>query len=219
VSISKRFGRTVALEDVSIDLAAGEVVALLGPSGSGKSTLLLCLSGILRVDVGTVHFDGVDLTGLSDGEMSGIRRRRFGFVFQSGHLVPDLSAIENVALPLRFDGVSRMDAEEQALATLDEVGVADMAAKRIEQMSGGQAQRVAVARALVAAPEVVFADEPTGSLDSLSGETVMDALVSAAKHRGATVLLVTHDMTVAAYGDRHIVLRDGRISVADGALA
>ncbi|QGV78797.1 ABC transporter ATP-binding protein [Streptomyces ficellus] len=209
--IGKAYGPTPALVDVDLTVRAGEVVAVMGPSGSGKSTLLHCLAGIVRPDTGTVRYDGRDLTALSDARRSALRRSEFGFVFQFGRLVPELSCAENVALPLRLNGRRRKPAEREALAWLERLEAADVGGKRPGEVSGGQAQRVAVARALVTAPRVVFADEPTGALDSLNGERVMQLLGDAARDTGAAVVLVTHEARVAAYADREVVVRDGRI--------
>jgi putative ABC transport system ATP-binding protein len=205
------FGPTQALNSASLSVHAGEVMALMGPSGSGKSTLLHCLAGILTPDSGRVSFAGRDMSSMSDAERSALRRSEFGFVFQFGQLVPELTCLENVALPLRLAGVSRREAQRSAAGWLDRLEVADVAQKRPGQASGGQGQRVAVARALVTSPRVVFADEPTGALDSLNGERVMELLVAAARDTGAAVVLVTHEARVAAYSDREAVVRDGRV--------
>lgn len=210
-SLHLRFGETTALDSASLQVHAGEVVALMGPSGSGKSTLLHCLAGILTPDSGAVTYDGRLLSQMSDVERSTLRREEFGFVFQFGQLVPELTCLENVALPLRLAGASRRDAERAAGEWLQRLEVADVAGKRPGQASGGQGQRVAVARALVASPRVVFADEPTGALDSLNGERVMQLLIAAARDTGAAVVLVTHEARVAAYSDREAVVRDGRV--------
>jgi putative ABC transport system ATP-binding protein len=185
----------------------------MGPSGSGKSTLLHCLAGILRPDRGEVWFDGTRLDTLSERARTELRRQRFGFVFQFGQLVPELSAAENIALPLLLDGVARRDALGRAREWLTRLRLAELESRRPGELSGGEAQRVALARAMVAHPDVVFADEPTGSLDSLSGELVMDLLVDTARGEGTTVVLVTHEPRVAAYADREVVVRDGRIAV------
>jgi putative ABC transport system ATP-binding protein len=188
------------------------VLALLGPSGSGKSTLLHCLAGILVPDRGEVRYRGSRLDSLSDDLRSELRRSDFGFVFQFGSLVPELTAVENVALPLRLSGHKRRTAEACALEWLERLEVADVARQRAGEMSGGQGQRVAVARALVAGPRVVFADEPTGALDSLNGELVMDLLIGAAREQGASIVLVTHEPRIAAYADREVVIRDGALA-------
>ena len=207
--LTKRFGATVALDGLSVAVGRGEVVALLGPSGSGKSTLLLCLAGVLQPDSGTVFYQDRPIKDLGDSALTRLRRREFGFVFQFGQLVPDLTAVENVALPLRLDGHSRRPAETKALELLGRLGVEDRARLRVGEMSGGQSQRVAIARALISEPTVIFADEPTGSLDSLNGELVMDLLLMAARERSAAVVLVTHEARIAAYADREVVIRDG----------
>ena len=193
-----------------MSVRAGEVVAVMGPSGSGKSTLLLCLAGILLPDAGAVEYNGRPLSSLRDRDRSALRRTDFGFVFQFGQLVPELTALENVAMPLRLSGVGRRAAAQQAAEWLAKLGVDDVAGKPAGEMSGGEGQRVAVARALVIGPRVVFADEPTGALDSLNGEKVMGLLVGAARQAGAAVVLVTHEPRIAAYGDREVVVRDGR---------
>jgi putative ABC transport system ATP-binding protein len=207
--LTKAFGPTAALRGASLAVEAGEIVAIVGASGSGKSTLLHCLAGIVRPDAGTVRYRDADLTRMPDRERSRLRRAEFGFVFQFGHLVPELSCLENVALPLRLAGVRRREAERRARGWLERVQVEQVAASLPGEVSGGQAQRVAVARALIGDPSVVFADEPTGALDSLNGERVMQLLTSAARESGAAVLLVTHEARVAAYSDREVTVRDG----------
>jgi putative ABC transport system ATP-binding protein len=182
----------------------------MGPSGSGKSTLLHCAAGLTAPDTGRVVYAGQDLAQMNDVRRSALRRREFGFVFQFGQLVPELTSVQNVALPLRLDGVSRRTAERRAAGWMDRLGLADKARARPGELSGGQQQRVAVARALVTGPKVIFADEPTGALDSVSGERVMEMLTTAARETGAAVVLVTHDARVAAYADRGLVVRDGR---------
>jgi putative ABC transport system ATP-binding protein len=207
--LHKTYGTTPALSGASMGVRAGEIVAVMGPSGSGKSTLLHCLGAIARPDAGRVVYDGREVSGLSDVDSSALRRRDFGFVFQFGQLVPELTCLENVALGLRLDGVRRRVAEQRARDWLDQLEVADVAGKLPGQISGGQGQRVAVARALVTGPRVVFADEPTGALDSLNGEKVMVLLTRAARESGAAVVLVTHETRVAAYADREVIVRDG----------
>ncbi|WP_424183321.1 ABC transporter ATP-binding protein [Actinokineospora sp. G85] len=210
VDLRKSFGQTPALDGAGMGVAAGEIVAVMGPSGSGKSTLLHCLAGIVPPDGGTVSYGGRDLTAMSDKERSALRRSEFGFVFQFGQLVPELSCVENVALPLRLGGAKRKVAEQAAREWLTRLEVDQLADKRPGEVSGGQGQRVAVARALVTRPRVVFADEPTGALDSLNGEQVMRLLTATARETGAAVVLVTHEARVAAYSDREVVVRDGR---------
>jgi putative ABC transport system ATP-binding protein len=208
--VVKAFGATTALDGASATVAVGEIVAIMGPSGSGKSTLLHCAAGIIRPDAGQVTYAGRPLEALSDSERSRLRRTEFGFVFQFGRLVPELSCAENVALPLRLAGAKRRSADHDGIGWLERLDVADCAALLPGDVSGGQAQRVAVARALVTGPRVIFADEPTGALDSLNGERVMQLLTAAAREMGAAVMLVTHEARVAAYADREIVVRDGR---------
>lgn len=207
--LHKAFGPTVALRGAELSVAAGEVLAVMGPSGSGKSTLLHCLAGILSPDTGQVSYDGRELTAMSDRQRSALRQSEFGFVFQFGQLVPELTCLENVALPLRLTGRRRRPAERLAGQWLTQLEVDDVATKRPGDVSGGQGQRVAVARALVHHPSVVFADEPTGSLDSFNGEKVMQLLIDTARSNNTAVVLVTHEPRVAAYSDREIVVRDG----------
>ena len=209
--VTRAFGTTQALRGADVEIAAGEIVALMGPSGSGKSTLLHCLAGILTPDSGEVWFDGSRLDQLGDKARTELRRQRFGFVFQFGQLVPELAAVENVALPMLLEGRPRAEALAQAAPWLERLGLGGLESRRPGELSGGEAQRVALARALVSRPDVIFADEPTGSLDSLAGELVMDLLVDTARDQRATVLLVTHDARVAAYADREVVVRDGRV--------
>ena len=208
----KRFGQTEALRGVDLDVAAGEILAVMGPSGSGKSTLLHCLAGILVPDAGEVRLDGRRIDAVGEAERSRLRRTAFGFVFQFGQLLPELTAVENAALPLLLDGGSRSAAFDAARSCLARLGLEGLEERRPGEMSGGQAQRVAMARALVIGPRVIFADEPTGSLDSLAGEQVMNQLSDAARSQGVSVVLVTHEPRVAAHADREIVVRDGRIS-------
>lgn len=208
--LRKSYGSTAALDGAHFAIHAGEVVAIMGSSSSGKSTLLHCLAGIVRPDSGRVEYAGRILSAMSDAERSALRRADFGFVFQFGQLVPELSCMDNVALPLRLNGAKRKDAQRQASEWLRRLEVDDVAAKRPGEVSGGQGQRVAVARALVGRPRVVFADEPTGALDSLNGERVMKLLSAAAREADAAVVLVTHELRVAAFADREIAVRDGR---------
>ncbi|MEV2266892.1 ABC transporter ATP-binding protein [Nonomuraea africana] len=211
-ALRKLFGRTTALEGVSLSIGEGEIVAITGPSGSGKSTLLHCLAGIIRPEAGEVMFAGRRVDSLGDADRTRLRRESFGIVFQHGELVPELSAVENVALPLLFGGHARQESLRNAMAALERLGVADCAEQVPGELSGGQLQRVAVARALVTGPKVVFADEPTGALDSLAGEQVMKELVRTAAAAQAALVIVTHDNRVASYADREIALRDGQVA-------
>jgi putative ABC transport system ATP-binding protein len=210
--IALSFGTTPALRGASITVEAGEIVAVMGPSGSGKSTLLHCLAGILRPDAGEVHFDDRRIDALAETERSALRRDRFGFVFQFGQLVPELTAEENVALPLLLRGTRRAEALDQAQDWFVRLDLDGLQRRRSGELSGGQAQRIALARGLVGRPDVLFADEPTGALDSLTGEHVMELLVGAARDHGTTVVLVTHEPRVAAYADREVMVRDGRVT-------
>jgi len=206
------FGETPALRGATVSAAAGEILAVMGPSGSGKSTLLYCLAGILVPAAGEIWYDGRRVDTLAEPQRSTLRRDRFGFVFQFGQLVPELTAEENVALPLLLGGARRTAALTEARAWLARLGLDGLEERRSGELSGGQAQRVALARALVAEPEILFADEPTGSLDSLTGEHVMNLLTAAAREEGTTVILVTHEPRVAAYADREVIVRDGRVN-------
>lgn len=208
--LRKAYGTTNALDGAEFSIHAGEVVAIMGPSGSGKSTLLHCLAGIVTPDSGTITYAGRELSAMNDAERSALRRGEFGFVFQFGQLVPELTCVENVALPLRLTGVKRKAAERTALEWMERLQVDDLGGKRPGEVSGGQGQRVAVARSLVTNPRLIFADEPTGALDSLNGELVMQLLTEAARSTNAAVVLVTHETRVAAYSDREIVVRDGK---------
>jgi len=212
------FGETPALRGASVSVKRGEVLAVKGPSGSGKSTLLYCLAGILVPDSGEVYLDGERLDALREQERSKLRRDRFGFVFQFGQLVPELTAEENVALPLLLGGIRRAEALRVARSWFERLELDGLERHRAGEMSGGQAQRVALARGLVAHPEVLFADEPTGSLDSLTGELVMGLMTGVAREEGTTLVLVTHEPRVAAYADREVIVRDGKVTSAEAAL-
>ena len=199
-----------ALDDVDLDVHAGELVAVMGPSGSGKSTLLNIAGGLDSADDGGVEISGVPMTGLGARQRAALRRREIGYVFQDFNLVPALTAAENVALPLELDGVGTRRARTAALAALSEVEIPELADRFPDDMSGGQRQRVAIARALVGRRALVLADEPTGALDSVTGEAVM-AVLRARIDAGAAGLLVTHEPRFAAWADRTVFLRDGRV--------
>ncbi|MFF7387256.1 ABC transporter ATP-binding protein [Streptomyces scabiei] len=205
----KEHGRTRALRGASLELREAEILAVTGASGSGKSTLLHCLAGIVRPDEGSVAYAGKRLDQLPEKDLSELRRTDFGVVFQFGQLIPELTAVDNVALPLMLAGTDRGTARERAGEWLERFGVRGQEEQRPGEMSGGQAQRVSLARALVTGPRVVFADEPTGALDSLASEQVMAALTHAARESRTAVLLITHDAQTAAYADREVTLRDG----------
>jgi len=199
-----------ALRGIDLQVERGEMVAIVGPSGSGKTTLLNCLSGLDGFDGGQVVVDGQDLSKMSDRARTAYRSKNMGFVFQAFNLLPVLSAVENVEIPLLLQNVSSRDSRRRALEMLETLGLAHRANHRPDQLSGGEQQRVAVARALVHKPAVVWADEPTGNLDSKSGEAVMD-LLKELHDMGATIIMVTHDPRYARHADRHIHLFDGRV--------
>ncbi len=200
-----------ALDSVDLSVEPGDFVAIVGPSGSGKSTLLHLLGGLDRPTSGAIWVDGTDLATLDDDALTLLRRRHIGFVFQFFHLIPTLTAQENVALPLLIDGRSLEDNRERVGEMLRLVGLEKRGDHRPDQLSGGEQQRVAIARALVTSPSVVLADEPTGNLDSATGQQILDLLRRSREELGQTVVLVTHDPVGASYADRVIHLRDGRI--------
>ncbi len=207
--LTRSYGPTPALRGVDIEIGEGEIVAVTGPSGCGKSTLLHCLAGILRVDEGQVMYRDQDLGSWSEAARSKLRRTRFGVLFQFGQLVPELTAAENVALPLLLAGSGRREARKTAVYWLERFGVGDMGEKRPGEMSGGQQQRCAVARAMATEPDVLFADEPTGALDVLTGEQVLTEIFHEARSQHMAVVLITHEARIAAYADREVPLRDG----------
>ena len=207
----KQYGPTRALDGVSLDIAAGTSTAIMGASGSGKTTLLHMLAGILTPDSGGAAFDGAWISSLGDRERSRLRRDQFGFVFQQGMLIPELTAVENVALALMLQGASKQQALPPAAQWLAALGLAGLEDRRIGELSGGQAQRVAIARAQVTGARIVFADEPTGALDSRTSSEVIDALLGSTVSRGHTLVMVTHDAQVAARCQRVVTLSDGRI--------
>lgn len=212
VGLVKKYGSTTALAGVDVEVGARDSVAIMGPSGSGKSTLLHTLAGIVRPDGGQVLLRGDRIDDLGENRLSALRRKRFGFVFQSGQLLPELPAEENVALPLMLEGLPRAQAVERARRWFAPLGLDGLELRRPGQLSGGQAQRVAIARALAVAPDVVFADEPTGALDQATGTEVVRLLTSVTREQGAALVMVTHDAEVAAHCDRVLRVRDGRIS-------
>ena len=208
------FGATPALRGASLEVRAGEIVALVGASGSGKSTLLHCAAGLLAPESGSVTLDGVRTDALSDDARSRLRLSSFGFVFQHASLVPELTAQENVELPLRMRGWSRTKVRRNSARWLRQLDVESVSGQRPGQLSGGQAQRVAACRALAGEPQMIFADEPTGALDQDNSDRVVDALTAAAREQGASVLLVTHDHGVAARADRQVRMVDGSVEGA-----
>jgi putative ABC transport system ATP-binding protein len=210
--------RVAALDGVSLEIAAGEHVAVVGPSGSGKSSLMNILGGLDRPTTGTYRFDGEDVGGFDDDELAEFRRRRIGFVFQSFQLLPRLSALQNVELPMVYAGVSRGERRERAAAMLDRVGLGTRKGHKPTQLSGGQQQRVAIARALANGPDLLLADEPTGALDTHTGEEVL-ALFGELNAEGLTLVVVTHDPDVAAQARRRVTFRDGKIVQDDAGVA
>lgn len=209
--ITKSYNSAPVLTGISLRIEAGETVAIMGPSGSGKSTLLHCMSGVLLPDHGSVRIGDTEISSLSDAKRSDLRLNRFGFVFQDGQLLPELTARENAALPVILRGGSRSKALKVADEMLHRLGLGDLTRRRPGQMSGGQAQRVAIARALVANPDVIFADEPTGALDQSTGHEVMQQLTALVQQAGSTLVMVTHDVKVAEWCQRRIEIRDGII--------
>jgi putative ABC transport system ATP-binding protein len=209
-----RFGSTTAVAGVDLEVDGGESVAIVGPSGSGKSSLMHCLAGLIAPTSGAVHLAGVDLGPCSPDQRAAVRRTSVGFVFQFADLVPELSLVDNVALACELVGSSRRNALREAGSALDHLGVGSLAGRRPGQVSGGERQRAAVARALVHRPKVVFADEPTGALDTENGTRVMDQLLEAASEAGAAVVVVTHDPAIARRCGRSLAMRDGHVEHA-----
>ncbi|MDT9691835.1 ABC transporter ATP-binding protein [Streptomyces sp. P9(2023)] len=205
------YGTHQAVNGADFTLRRGEVAAVMGSSGSGKSSLLYCLAGVLAPTRGTVSFDRATLSSLTDDELSTLRRERFGFVFQYGELLPELTVEENAALPLRLAGQRKAPAHAAAGEVLGRLGMTELLQRRTSQLSGGQSQRVAVARALVHRPDVVFADEPTGALDSTNAAAVLEEFLKLARDQGTAVVIVTHDATVAEYADSRYTMTDGNL--------
>ena len=210
LGLVKSYGHTTVLHEASLEVDRGESVAVMGPSGSGKSTLLYCLSGVVTADRGDVVFDGARVNALSDARRAELRRSAFGFVFQFPGLLPELAADENVALPLMLAGTHRRQAVTRARELFPALGLEGLERRRPGELSGGQAQRVGIARALVLEPAVVFADEPTGALDTETGDDVMSLLVSTVLDRRSALVVVTHDERVAERCDRIVRVVDGR---------
>lgn len=209
--ITKSFPQQRVLEGISLTVGDGESVAIMGPSGSGKSTLLHCMSGVLVPDQGEVLFDDRDVAAMSDAERSRLRLEHFGFIFQDGQLMPELTATENVALPQIMRGVSRSQAHNDAVDMLTRLGLGAYVDRYPGQLSGGQGQRVAIARALAGPPSVVFADEPTAALDQATGHEVMQQIVAVCQKFGVTLVVVTHDPKIADWCSRRVEIRDGLI--------
>lgn len=209
--ITKSYNSAPVLTGISLNIEPGETVAVMGPSGSGKSTLLHCMSGVLLPDNGEVLFGDTRVDKLSDADRSALRLHDFGFVFQDGQLLPELTARENVALPMILQGKNRSKSLSLADDVLSRLGLEDLTRRRPGQMSGGQAQRVAIARAMAGEPGVIFADEPTGALDQSTGHEVMQQMVALVEQTGTTLVMVTHDVKVASWCRRRVEIRDGLI--------
>jgi putative ABC transport system ATP-binding protein len=200
-----------ALRDLSLEIGQGERVAVMGPSGSGKSTLLNLICGLDEPTSGAVRVEGVELSGLSDDARTRLRREKIGMIFQTFNLLPTLTSVENVALPLRLQGLRKHEAEHRAAAMLDRVGLRDRGAHRPDELSGGERQRVAIARAVIFRPPLLLGDEPTGNLDSATGEEILRLLDDLHREYNSTLLLVTHNAQAADHCDRIVSLHDGRI--------
>ncbi len=201
----------IALDHVGIQIKKGEFVAVMGPSGCGKSTLLHLLGGLDSSSEGQVVIEGISLADMKDDDLTKLRRKRIGFVFQFYNLIPVLTAVENAALPITLDGVKPAEAKKRAADWLERFGLGNRLDNRPDQLSGGQQQRVAVARALISEPALILADEPTGNLDTRSGDEIANLLRQVTKEYGRTVIMVTHDPRIAAYADRIIFLKDGKV--------
>ncbi|MBT0770738.1 ABC transporter ATP-binding protein [Kineosporia sp. J2-2] len=210
--IQHAYHRTVAVRGISLSVRPGEIVAVTGPSGCGKSTVLHVAAGLIRPQSGTVRLFGQQLEGAGDDERARLRRSKIALVLQFGQLVPELTGLDNVALPLLLDGHDPKEARRLALSWLERCGAQDLAEVGPPEMSGGQAQRVAVARSLITSPQLILADEPTGSLDSIGGRELLDLMLGEARRSGAALVVVTHDNSVAARADREIRLLDGVIA-------
>ena len=215
VAVKKAYGSasvaTPALSDLTLEVARGAFVSVMGPSGSGKSTLLNLIAGLDQPDSGLVEVDGDDLRRLTDRQLSALRLRKIGFVFQAFNLIPALTVVENVEWPLRFSGCSRTESHRKATDALAKVQMSDREERRPAELSGGEQQRVAIARAIATGPILLLADEPTGNLDSVTGRMVLDLLRRLNQEEAMTVIMVTHNVFAASYGDRTLEVRDGRI--------
>lgn len=210
-NIFKSFGNLQVLKDISLTIEKGEIVAIVGPSGAGKTTLLQIMGTLEKPDRGSVMVNGTELIGMKDKKLSAFRNRNMGFVFQFHQLLPEFSAIENVALPALIAGMSRRKAMDKAKELLEQLGLAERLHHKPNAMSGGERQRTAIARALINDPEIIFADEPTGSLDSANREEIQNVFVDLRDRLGQTVVMVTHDASLAAIADRIIEMADGRV--------
>lgn len=209
--ITKSYGRLTVVDHVSLTIGRGEILSIVGPSGAGKTTLLQIAGTLDRPDSGSIRYEGRELTGLKDKALSEFRNRELGFVFQFHQLLPEFSALENVCLPAWIAGASRAEARRKALELLEVMGVADRATHKPAELSGGEKQRVAIARALVNRPRIVFADEPTGSLDTVNRDEILRLIRRLRDTLGTTFAIVTHDPTLASVADRCVEMRDGRL--------
>ena len=213
--LEKKFDDNQVLDGITTDICQGEVVAVIGPSGSGKTTMMNIIGCLDKATSGDFYLDGQDINKCTENEMSDIRLHKIGFVFQSFHLLPKQTALENVEMPLTYAKVPKKERREKALRALERVGLADRVDFRPNQLSGGQMQRVAIARAIVNSPKLLLADEPTGALDTKSGEQVMELFQSLNKE-GVTVLMITHDPEIASFAKRVVTIRDGVLSEKGG---
>lgn len=217
--VTASFGPTRALDAVSVDIKAGELVAVVGRSGSGKSSLLHCLAGIVKPSSGAVMFEGKPIDGWSERRRSDWRLRHVGLVFQFGDLVPELTLAENIRLPLQLAGTPKADVQARVGAIVERLEIGDVVHKRPGQVSGGQLQRAAIARALAHRPSVVLADEPTGALDTTTGQLVLEALMNAARDQGSAVVLVTHEARLSSYCDRELTMTDGKLAATEAVVS
>ncbi|MFC4804515.1 ABC transporter ATP-binding protein [Filifactor villosus] len=208
--------KVVALNDVSLDIYKGEIVCFLGTSGSGKSTFLNMVAGLEKPTKGEIFIGGIPIHKLNEAQVTLFRQKNIGFIFQAYHLLPMLTALENVSLPLVFRNERTDKREKEATQMLQKVGLRGYERRKPTQMSGGQQQRVGIARALVGSPKIIFADEPTGNLDTNTTREVMDLIVSMVKEKGQTLIIVTHDTSIAAYADKIVTIRDGKILSVKG---
>ena len=209
--IYKRFSTVEALSGVSLEVSKGEIVAIVGASGAGKSTLLQIIGTLMPADSGRVEIAGVDVSTLGERQLAAFRNRHIGFVFQFHHLLPEFTAVENVMMPALIGGIDKGEAARRAVELLEMVGLADRAQHKPVEMSGGEQQRVAIARALICRPSVVLADEPTGNLDSANRDEIQRLLMDVREQFGQTIVMVTHDMSLADSVDRKVVMSDGRV--------
>ncbi len=211
-NINKSFGDLHVLRDISLDIAPGEIIAIVGASGAGKTTLLQVAGSLLAPDSGSVDYDGTEITGMNDKALSAFRNRHIGFVFQFHQLLSEFSAVENVAIPAMIGGMGKSEAQRKGAELLDMLGLGDRLKQKITTLSGGERQRVAIARALINEPAVIFADEPTGSLDSRNRDEIRALMARLNRERGQSFVIVTHDPSVSEIAHRVVTMADGRIT-------